>query len=159
MNEQGVRDMPQDTLEREQTHEVVCITENGLGFGEGTISVEQRINNGEMSQDDLQTGAEIIANDPEIFVATDIDAIDDGCGDGRQAARVFRILDEKTGEMEEFNKSRRRAKLFGGGLVVASSMWRAISGPTQHQETVLGDRQFIADKLSELNIEYGCTYG
>lgn len=147
--------MPYDTLEREQTHEVVCLAENGLGFGEGTISVEQRINNGEISQNELQVGADIIANDPEVFSATDIDAVDDGCGDGRQAARIFRIIDEKTGEMEEFNKSRRRAKLFGGGLVVASSMWRAISGPTHHQETVLGDRQFIAGKLSELNIKYG----
>lgn len=155
MNEQGVRNMPYDTLEREHTHEVVCLAENGLGFGEGAISVEQRINNGEMSRDDLRVGAEIITNDPEVFSATDVDAIDDGCGDGRQAARIFRIIDEKTGAMEEFNKSRRRAKLFGGGLVVASSMWRAISGPTHHQETVLGDRQFIAGKLTDLNIEYG----
>jgi hypothetical protein len=155
MIEQGVRNMPQDTLEREQAHEVVCVAENGLGFGEGSISVEQRIDNGEMSRRDLQIGAEIIASDPDVFVTTDIDAVDDGCGDGRQAARIFRIIDEKTGEMEEFNKSRRRAKLFGGGLVVASSMWRAISGPTQHQETVLGDRKFITGELAQLNIEYG----
>jgi hypothetical protein len=155
MNEQGVRNMPYDTLEREHTHEVVCLAENGLGFGEGTISVERRINNDELSRDDLSLGTEVITNDPEVFADTDLDAVDDGCGDGRQAARIFRIIDEKTGEMQEFNKSRRRAKLFGGGLVVASSMWRAISGPTHHKETVLGDRQFIAGKLSELNIEYG----
>jgi hypothetical protein len=108
-----------------------------------------------MSQEDLRVGADIITNDPEVFSQTDIDAVDDGCGDGRQAARTFRIVDTKTGEMEEFNKSRRRAKLFGGGLVVASSMWRAISGPTQRNETVLGDRQFIAAKLTELDIQYG----
>lgn len=147
--------MPYDTLEREQMHEVVCLAENGLGFGEGSISVEQRISVGEMSRDDLQTGADIIANDPEVFSKIDSDASDDGCGDGRQAARIFRIVDEQTGEMEEFNKSRRRAKLFGGGLVVASSMWRAISGPTHHQETVFGDRQFISGKLTELDIQYG----
>jgi hypothetical protein len=155
MNEQGVRDMTYGTLEREQTHEVVCLAENGLGFGQGLISVEHRIRSGEMSWDDLQAGEKIIANDPEVFSEIDSDAADDGCGDGRQAARIFRIVDEKTGEMQEFNKSRRRAKIFGGGLIVASSMWRAIGGPTRHQETVLGDRQFIAGKLSELNIEYG----
>lgn len=155
MNEQGVRNMPYDTLEREQSHEVICLAETGLGFGEGTISVEKRIETGEMSRDDLRMGIEIITNDPEVFTSTDVDANDDGCGDGRQAARTFRIIDEVTGEMEEFNKSRRRAKLFGGGLIVATSMWRTIAGPTQHQETVLGDRQFVAGKLSELNIEYG----
>jgi hypothetical protein len=153
--DKGGLNMPHDTLEREAIHEVTCLTEKGLGFGEGRISVKERINNGEMSQDELRAGAEIITNDPEVFSITDIDAVDDGCGDGRQAARIFRIVDEKTGEMKEFNKSRRRAKLFGGGLVVASSMWRAISGPTHHQETVLEDRQFIAGKLSKLNIEYG----
>ncbi|MDB5186706.1 MAG: hypothetical protein JWM07_178 [Candidatus Saccharibacteria bacterium] len=155
MNEQGVYEMPYDTLEREQTHEVVCLAENGLGFGEGKISVAKRIENSELSHDDLRIGNEIISNDPEVFSKTDIDANDDGCGDGRQAARIFRIVDTKTGEMEEFNKSRRRAKLFGGGLVVASSMWRAISGPVRRNETVLGDRQFIAGKLSDMNIEYG----
>jgi hypothetical protein len=155
MNEQGVRDMTYDTLEREQTHEVVQLVENGLGFGEGSISIEQRMRSGDMLWDELQTGKNIIMNDPEVFSKVDSDASDDGCGDGRQAARIFRIIDEKTGEMQEFNKSRRRAKLFGGGLVVASSMWRAISGPTRNQETVLGDRQFIAGKLAELDIQYG----
>jgi hypothetical protein len=155
MNERGVRDMPYDTLEREQQYEVVCLAENGLGFGEGSISVEQRIGNCELSREDLKVGVDIITNDPEVFSKIDSDASDDGCGDGRQAARIFRIIDEKTGEMEEFNKSRRRAKLFGGGLVVASSMWRVISGPTHHQETVLGDRQFISEKLSQLDIQYG----
>lgn len=147
--------MTYDTLEREQTHEVVQLVENGLGFGEGSISVEQRMRSGDMLWDELQAGKNIIMNDPEVFAKIDSDASDDGCGDGRQAARIFRIIDEKTGEMQEFNKSRRRAKLFGGGLVVASSMWRAISGPTRNQETVLGDRQFIAGKLSELDIQYG----
>lgn len=147
--------MPYDVVEREQSHEVVCLLENGLGFGEGTISVQERIASGELSQSDLAIGNRIITKDPDVFSKTDIDAEDDGCGDGRQAGRIFRIVNEKTGEMQEFNKSRRRAKVFGGGLVVASSMWRAVSGPTHHQETVLGDRQFIAGKLSEMKIKYG----
>jgi hypothetical protein len=153
--DKGVQNMPYDTLEREQLHEVVCLADGGLGFGEGTISISKRLEVGEMTSYDVQAGGEIIANDPDVFTHTDVDATDDGCGDGRQAARIFRIIDEKTGETQEFNKSRRRAKLFGGGLIVASSMWRAISGPTQRQETVLGDRQFIAGKLAEMNIQYG----
>lgn len=147
--------MPYDTLEREIIHEVICLADDGLGFGEGTISAQDRIENEHMTEREKRIGSEIITNDPEVFTAVDTDAKDDGCGDGRQAARIFRILDEKTGEMQEFNKSRRRAKLFGGGLVVAASMWRAIDGPTHHQESVLGDRQFIAGKLADMNIEYG----
>lgn len=147
--------MPYDTLEREVKHEVICLAESGLGFGEGAINTQERISKGEISVEDLRTGSEIIANDADVFVSVDVDAPDDGCGDGRQAARIFRILDEQTGEMQEFNASRRRAKIFGGGLIVASSMWRAISGPAHHQETVYGDRQFIADELTYMNIEYG----
>jgi hypothetical protein len=142
----GVQNMP---------NEVICLAEDGLGFGEGTISVSKRLETRDMLLRDLQVGGKIITNDPGVFTQTDVDAVDDGCGDGRQAARVFRIVDEKTGEMQEFNKSRLRAKLFGGGLIVASSMWRTICGPTQRQETVLGDRHFIAGKLAEIHIEYG----
>ncbi|MEO5950618.1 MAG: cadmium-containing carbonic anhydrase [Candidatus Saccharimonadales bacterium] len=146
--------MPDETLEYDKTIEVACITEKGLGFGEGSISVNKRIESGELSADELRTGIDIIKNADGVFVSVDADADDDGCGDGRQAARVFRI-NKETGLTEEFNASRRRAKVFGGGLVVASSMWRAINGPAQHQETVYGDRAYIADKLEKLHISFG----
>jgi hypothetical protein len=152
--DKGVQNMPYDISEREITHEVVCLAENGLGFGEGTIGTESRIAKGEATREDYRIVGEIIANDPEVFTTVDEDAPDDGCGDGRQAALIFRINPE-TGQFETFNKSRRRAKVFGGGLVVASSMWRAIDGPAKRNETVYGDREFIAEELAQMNIQYG----
>lgn len=146
--------MPYETAELEQTHEVVDLAPNGLGYGEGKISTQARIEKGEISSGDLQVAGEIIQDDPEVFVLVDTDAPDDGCGDGRRVKRVLR-LNEETDIIEELNKSRRRAKVFGGGLMVASSMWRSIAGAPQHGETVLGDREFIAGKLKEMNIAHG----
>lgn len=146
--------MPYETAELEQTHEVVDLAPNGLGYGEGKISTQTRIEKGEISSGDLQVAGEIIQDDPEVFVPVDADAPDDGCGDGRRVKRVLR-LNEETDIIEELNKSRRRAKVFGGGLMAASSMWRSIAGTPQYGETVLGDREFIAVKLKEMNIAHG----
>jgi hypothetical protein len=54
-----------------------------------------------------------------------------------------------------YNKSRKRAKIFGGGLQVAASMWRAVSGEPKRGETVLGDRTFIASELKQRGVAYG----
>jgi len=143
-------------FEKNKQIEVLLLAPNGLGFGEGSISVQRQLESGELSPRALEVGEKIIMNDPDVFVPVDADADDDGCGDGRPAAKVFRLIDTESGrEKEFFNKSRRRAKVFGGGLVVASSMWRTIAGEISSGETVLGDREFIADELTELGIKFG----
>lgn len=142
-----------ETLEQSK---VVLLAEHGLGFGEGTISVQAQLRSGELSPEALTIGREIIMNDPDVFVPVDEDAYDDGCGDGRPAKTVFRRIDSATGKTKEyFKKSRRRAKLFGGGLVAASSMWRTVVGSPNDGETVLGDRQFIAAELAKNTIQFG----
>lgn len=146
--------MPYEIAEQEKKIEVVTLAPNGLGYGEGKISTEVRIEQGEVSPEDFRVAGEIIDEDSEVFVPVDADAPDDGCGDGRRVKRILR-LNEETDIIEELNKSRRRAKVFGGGLMVASSMWRSIAGTPQHGETVLGDRQFVAGKLKEMNIAHG----
>lgn len=151
MNEQKTGElltMPYETAEREQKIEVISLAPDGLGYGEGSISSEH------MSSSGLALAGEIIRTDPDVFVSVDVDAADDGCGDGRRAVRVMR-LNEETDVIEELNKSRRRAKIFGGGLMVASSMWRSIAGAPKHSETVLGDREFIAGKLQAMDIAHG----
>jgi len=154
MHKYEVLTMPIDTIENEKIYEVKCISETGLGFGEGSISLAKRLESGEVSDNDVLTAGEIISNDPDVFVPVDIDAPDDGCGDGRQAAYTFR-LNPTNGNLEEFNKSRKRAKLFGGGLVVASSMWRAVNGSASPEETVYSDRLYIAEELRQLDITFG----
>lgn len=141
--------------EREENN-VQILAPEGLGFGEGMISTEDQIERGELSREAIEVGIEIITTSPDVFVPIDDDANDDGCGDGRPASKVFRLIDTATGKVEEhFNRSRRRAKLFGGGLVVASSMWRSVSGNAEHGETVYGDRVFMADALHARQIEFG----
>lgn len=139
----------------EQAYEAVCIAPNGIGFGDGSISAD-RENDPEypVGKEQLAQAVELlIAHRDEIIVP--VDEADDGCGDGRTAEQVFQVIDGATGEKHEYKKSKNRAKIFGGGLQVAGSMWRAIMGAPKNGETVLGDREFIAGKLKERGIHYG----
>lgn len=92
---------------------------DGLGFGEGTISVQDRLQSTEDSLDDnilrlIETGI----NSEHIITPVDVgnngqQLKDDGCGDGRSAKRVFHRHDN--GEIQEKNRSLHRSKVFGGG--------------------------------------------
>ncbi len=148
--------MPQEQ-EQPKTYELQCIAPYGLGFGDGTISTAERHQEGAehpVSPEQLQQAMEvIIANKHEIIVP--VDEYDDGCGDGRPASRVFQIVDSETGEVREYRKSKNRAKIFGGGLQVAASMWRAVAGTPSQGETTLGDRRFISQQLTERGLQYG----
>lgn len=133
---------------------IEVLAAEGLGFGddEAPISTAKQMRSGELSQEAMNTAHEIIKHDPEVFPTVDSDAPDDGCGDGRPAERFFRLVE---GVKTFFNKSRRRAKVFGGGLTVAASMWRTVRGEPKEGETVLGDRKFMAAELEALGITYG----
>ena len=137
----------------EHESKVVTLAETGLGVGIGSISIEARIERGEVSAQDLLIAREIIRAQPDVFTEVDPDAQDDGCGDGRSVVSIYKY--DENGDKVSFGKSRRRAKLFGGGLVTTASMLRSIAGPAHNGETVLGDREFAADKLRELGIEHG----
>lgn len=136
-----------------QNSEVITLAPNGLGFGKGLISVEARIANENLHRKELEQARNILRDDTEVFTEVDPDAQDDGCGDGRFVVRIYR-RDESNQEII-YGKSRRRAKIFGGGLAASSSMIRSVAGPVHHGETVLGDRKFMAEKLKELGIEHG----
>jgi hypothetical protein len=148
-----------DTKEHEPTFEteVVELASDGLGFGEGPISTKKQLKNPELSGLTLEVmriGADVIKSGAA-FVEVDEDANDDGCGDGRPTAVTY-IINKLNGAREVFKRSRRRAKLFGGGLIAAASMFRtAIRGDVRSDETVLGDRTLIASKLDARNIHYG----
>lgn len=108
-----------------------------------------------MTPEALDTGLEVIKSG-KAFVEVDPDARDDGCGDGRPAAVIYRIVDAAKNVREVFKKSRRRAKVFGGGLVAAASMFRsAIRGNVTTNSTVLRDREETAAILKKRNVEYG----
>lgn len=142
-------------FDKERTIEIIDLASEGLGFGEGTISTKSQLENPEISgltPEVIRVGAEIIKSG-RAFVEVDADANDDGCGDGRPAGIVYRFVE---GIKKTFKKSRRRAKVFGGGLIAASSMYRtAIGGNVHPDETVLGDREMVAGLLDKAGIRYG----
>lgn len=128
---------------------------NGLGFGEGGISTRKQLKNHEntgLTPEVLKIGAGIITSGKP-FIEVDADANDDGCGDGRPTGLIYQVVE---GTKKVSKKSHRRAKLFGGGLVVAASMHRsAIGGNVSAEETVLGDRMMVAGLLDKAGIAYG----
>jgi hypothetical protein len=96
--------------------EVVEVAPNGLDYGEGSISYEDRKD--EVGPEILARVDEVISS-PEILVAVSQDKNgntidDDGCGDGRNWARIVE------GAQERF-KSLHRPKVFGGGATMAVS--------------------------------------
>ena len=141
--------------DKERTVEIVELAPDGLGFGEGTISTQTQLKNPEVSgltPEVLHVGAEIIKSGKP-FTEVDPDANDDGCGDGRPTGVIYRFVE---GIKKTFKKSRRRAKVFGGGLIAAASMYRtAIGGNVHPDETVLGDREMVAGMLDKADIGYG----
>ncbi len=149
--------MPENEREnREQNYsiEVKVIAPNGFGFGEGKISTAEQLRNPERSgltNEALQKGLEIIKSGVP-FVPVDADAKDDGCGDGRPTSVIYKMVNSAK---QLFKKSRRRAKVFGGGLIAASSMYRAVRGNVQPSDTVLDDRKQTAAILSKRKVEYG----
>ena len=152
-SEKEVVVMPETEPTKE--YEVTVIAPEGLGFGEGAISVQEQIKKGELDEESLRAAIEIIKTDNEIFAEVDAEANDDGCGDGRGTGRVYRLLDPLTNKIQEFKRSLRRAKLFGGGLVASSSMWRAVLGRPAGGETLVEDRKFMAGKLRQRNVKHG----
>ncbi len=150
-----VPDEERENREQDLSIEVRVIAPNGFGFGEGKISTKTQLENPERSgltHEALEKGLEIIQSGKP-FVPVDADAKDDGCGDGRPTSVVYKMIDTAK---QIFKKSRRRAKIFGGGLVVASSMFRsAIRGNVTQGDTVFQDREETAAILGKRKVEYG----
>lgn len=96
--------------------EAINVAPEGLGFGEGGISMAARRD--ELGAEMLRKIDALVAS-PEILVpvSTDKDGAmldDDGCGDGRSVARVFEGTEER-------GKSLHRPKAFGGGAAMAAA--------------------------------------
>ncbi|MBM3210181.1 hypothetical protein FJZ39_02480 [Candidatus Saccharibacteria bacterium] len=144
------------TFSHEQIHriQIDIIAPNGLGFGEGSISASAQLKSGELSPEAYNAGLDILQHDNRVVQPIDSDAVDDGCGDGRPAAAVYCV---EGGERKYFNKSRRRAKVFGGGLVAFTSMQRSVAQVLDGAEptNLASDHKNSASNLRELKILYG----
>jgi len=142
--------------ERTERYEVKVIAPEGLGFGEGSISVEEQVKSGESDRSAIRAAIELVRTDQDVFVPVDSEADDDGCGDGRTCGKmIYRMLDPITKQIQVFKRSLRRAKLFGGGLIASSSMWRAVEGAPTRGQTLDGDRRFMAEQLKSHGVNFG----
>lgn len=148
------RDLMNNPEYKEQTAIVELIAPEGLGFGEGGISVKEQIKKGILTPEAPRHIHDLLINDPDAFKP--IEAEDDGCGDGRPWNKVIQLITENDQKkINLYKTSLLRAKVFGGGLVVASSMWRAIKGIPANNQTVGQDRAFIAGELQKRNFSHG----
>lgn len=145
--------------------EVKLIAPGGLGFGEGSIDVYSRIDkeNGDLSSMAMEFVGNLLTTDNNSFKAVDAGADgsgDDGCGDGRLADIILRIVKGSILE-EPIEELIYRAKIFGGGLVASFSMLRSILGSRPVKDevssdpTIGDDARFMLDKLEELGIKHG----
>lgn len=133
---------------------VKLIAPNGLGFGEGGISVKEQMKRGILTPEAPRHIHEVLMNDSNAFKP--IEASDDGCGDGRPWSKIIQLIGEGgQKKIHLYKSSLLRAKVFGGGLVVASSMWRTISGVPGQGDTVGQDRGFMADELRRHSFSHG----
>ena len=93
VGEQG----PMKNPENEDTPTIVeLVAPNGLGFGEGGISVKSQIDQGILTPDTPRHIHEFLMNDPEAFKFVEVD--DDGCGDGRPWTKVVQEYTDKNGK-------------------------------------------------------------
>ncbi|PLS81414.1 hypothetical protein CYG49_02000 [Candidatus Saccharibacteria bacterium] len=151
--------MAQEIVQRVESKATV-LAPKGLGFGEGSISVKTQLDQPEVSgltPEALEVGVDVIVNETARVILP-VEVNDDGCGDGRPASVVYRMVpsgEDEGLQREVFNKSKRRAKVFGGGLVVAASMYRTVLGKQRLTSTVLEDRAEVATLLQKSGVEFG----
>ncbi|HYG84000.1 MAG TPA: cadmium-containing carbonic anhydrase [Verrucomicrobiae bacterium] len=122
---------------------------DGFGYGLGSISRIDRLTARQLSPDDLTIADELLRS--EAFFAP-VEADDDGCGDGRLTIKTYR-RDATKGNTTDA-EYRLRAKIFGGGLTAATSMFRAVMGQA-HPDGVLADRRLVAEMLKNRTIQFG----
>ena len=133
---------------------IECIAPDGLGFGEGGISVKEQMRQGILTAEVPLHVNEVLSSDIEAFKSVETD--DDGCGDGRPWVKILRRVEvDGNKEIVEYKRSLLRPKVFGGGLVAASSMWRSINGAIDDGDSIESDRAYIADQLSKHGISHG----
>lgn len=133
--------------EQVRSYETLTIAPEGLGYGEGSISVIDRINDpADMLDQEMCDHVAVLTQSNQLVVEVGRDengkkVEDDGCGDGRAVKQV--VCGDK-----KFNKSLQRQKVFGGGMVMGAASLIAnaqVEGSVKDAMTASKDRLKMAD--------------
>lgn len=125
----------------------VAKVSDGLGFGKGSISRQKLLE--EVGPDCFALAEGVIQSQSILTpVSTDGNAPidDDGCGDGRPVAHVFKGTDEK-------RRSLNRYKVFGGGIAMAGAARIGLGLATGRslEETFID----AMDEMDKSRVDYG----
>ncbi|MDZ7785744.1 MAG: hypothetical protein U5L95_01305 [Candidatus Saccharibacteria bacterium] len=138
---------------------VEVVAPDGLGYGTGSISLNDRLGlpakDSEHVQELQLIKLENFIHSPDVLVRVDavdpkIQLDDDGCGDGRGVNTTF----VKNGDqLEHKSRSLHRAKIFGGGPVMAGASLLANESEVPSSVEAL----FLAgiDRLQAYEIDFG----
>lgn len=143
-----------ETLTMRNCFEVRFNGSEGFGYGAGTISRTIQLATGELTPEVEDRAVEYIKGDSNAFIRIDAEATDDGCGDGRVAAKIYQLV-EVLGERQviEYKTSLNRAKVFGGGIVMTQVALMA----TNNTSATSSDELFTdaSRLLAQKNIAFG----
>lgn len=106
----------------------------GLGFGDGNISVTKRLENGSLTDAELNFAQAQICNH-----IVRVEKEDCGCGDGRTRDDLEQIIP--------------RAKVFGGSVTMSVAVFNAL-GKTEKEDDSYGFNQAI-EHLKSAGVKYG----
>jgi hypothetical protein len=139
----------------ERKYSATLVAPEGLGFGEGGIGVQDRLNDeaDPLTLEGLETVDRTIDSD-DILVEVDEDKNgkmldDDGCGDGRGVKRIFQGVVQKV-------KSLNRSKIFGGAPVMVSAALIGLGKATGSLNDVF---KSAIGRLHDKSIDYGAHSG
>lgn len=131
---------------------VISLAEEGLGYGEGSIGVQNRLQDeaDSLSPEDLNIVRETI-HSGDALVPVDKDENgnmldDDGCGDGRGVSTI-----EKAGQL--LKRSLNRAKVFGGSVTMVVAARIGIGEAEEKRQDKLFAK--ASNQLDESGIDYG----
>jgi hypothetical protein len=159
-NEFNLMDLKEQThvseIEAPANIEAIELAPNGLGYGEGPIGVQHRLEDEEdpLTVEDLDTVRECI-HSGEALVAVDVDEDgkmldDDGCPDGRGVGWV-----EKAGKF--LKRSMHRAKVFGGSATMIAAARVGLGEAKEKNQEELYEK--ASDQLDESEIDHGAHCG
>ena len=126
---------------------VECIAPEGLGFGHGSISVQERIASGDLSRHDMATAEGIIRSEEGM---TAIESDDDGCSDGRDTASIIKGADRYSADTKK-----QRAKIFGGGSAMATAGLIGNGAINPKEDNLTDAFEYGMFRLEEAGLDFG----